>query len=66
MLRAHVCCSTFVIDTVNYYTINMIWLNPEKGKKEILIISFVSVNFSIDIGSHEGRLFTLSYNTVSR
>jgi hypothetical protein len=48
----------------------MIWLNPEKGKKEILIISFISVNFSIDIGSinesHEGRLFTLSYNTVSQ
>jgi len=43
----------------------MIWLNPEKGKKEILIISFISVNFSIDIESHEGWLFTLSYNTVS-
>jgi len=55
-----------VIDIVSYYTMNMIWLNPEKGKKEILIISFISVNFSIDIGSHEGRLFTLSYNTVSQ
>jgi len=44
----------------------MIWLDPEKGKKEILIISFTSVNFSIDIGSHEGRSFTLSYSTVSQ
>jgi hypothetical protein len=33
----------------------MIWLTPEKGKKEILIISFISDNLSIDIGSHEGR-----------
>jgi len=54
-----------VIDNVSYYAVNMIWLNPEKGKKEILIISFISVNFSIDIESHEGWLFTLSYNTVS-
>jgi hypothetical protein len=43
---------------------NMIWLKPAKGRKEMIIISFISVNFSIDIGSHDGRLFTLSYNTV--
>jgi hypothetical protein len=29
---------------------NMIWLDPEKGKKEKLVISLISVNFSIGIG----------------